>query len=97
MSRIANNPVELPAGVEIIINGHEISVKGSKGTLAMNVSEAVEVKQVDNILSFAAKNKSKDANALAGTTRALISNMVFGVTQGFERKFLMVLVTVQKL
>ena len=89
MSRIANNPVELPAGVEIIVNGQEISVKGSKGTLAMNVSEAVEVKQVDNVLSFAAKNKSKDANALAGTTRALISNMVFGVTQGFERKLIL--------
>jgi large subunit ribosomal protein L6 len=89
MSRIANNPVELPSGVEININGQEISVKGSRGTLAMNLSESVEVKQNDNIVSFAAKNKSKDAVSLAGTTRSLVNNMVFGVSQGFERKLIL--------
>ena len=89
MSRIANNPVELPAGVELKINGQEISVKGSKGSLMMNVNEAVQVKQDDNIVSFAAKSKSKNAVALAGTTRSLVSNMVFGVSQGFERKLIL--------
>jgi large subunit ribosomal protein L6 len=89
MSRIANNPVELPAGVEININGQQISVKGSRGTLAMNLSESVEVLQNDNVVSFAAKGLSKDAVALAGTTRSLVSNMVFGVSQGFERKLIL--------
>lgn len=89
MSRIANSPVELPSGVEIKINGQEISVKGSKGSLSMNVGESVEVKQDNNVLSFSAKNTSKKAAALAGTTRSLISNMVVGVSQGFERKLVL--------
>jgi len=89
MSRIANSPVELPSGVEIKINGQEVSVKGSKGSLSMNVGESVEVKQDNNVLSFSAKNTSKKAVALAGTTRSLISNMVVGVSQGFERKLVL--------
>lgn len=89
MSRIANSPVELPSGVEIKINGQEISVKGSKGSLSMNVGESVEVKQDNNVLSFSAKNTSKKAVALTGTTRSLISNMVVGVSQGFERKLVL--------
>ncbi len=89
MSRIANNPVELPSGVELKINGQEVSVKGSKGSLSMNVSESVEVKQDDNVVSFVAKNTSKNAVALAGTTRSLVNNMVVGVSQGFERKLVL--------
>ncbi len=89
MSRIANNPVELPSGVELKINGQEVSVKGSKGSLSMNVNESVEVKQDDNVVSFAAKNSSKNAVALAGTARSLVNNMVVGVSQGFERKLIL--------
>ncbi|MGH1438555.1 MAG: 50S ribosomal protein L6 [Cellvibrionaceae bacterium] len=89
MSRIANKPVELPSGVEIKLDGQEISVKGSKGTLALAVNAGVEVKQEDKTLSFAAKNASKKAIALAGTTRSLVSNMVVGVSQGFERKLVL--------
>jgi len=86
MSRIANQPVELPSGVEITLAGQQISVKGSKGTLAHNIHQAVEVTQTDNVLTFAARSHDKQANALAGTTRALVNNMVTGVSQGFERK-----------
>jgi large subunit ribosomal protein L6 len=86
MSRIANNPVELPSGVEIKIDGQHISVKGSKGAMEMDVHADVEVKQEDNVLTFAAKGGSKQAKALSGTMRALVNNMVVGVSSGFERR-----------
>lgn len=86
MSRVAKKPVELPSGVEVSINGQDVSVKGSKGTLSLSVHTSVEVSQADNVLTFAPRSESKQANALAGTTRALLSNMVTGVSTGFERK-----------
>jgi len=86
MSRVANNPVELPKGVEVTLGGADISVKGAKGTLAMAINEQVEVKQVDNVLTFAARSSDIFARAMSGTTRSLVSNMVTGVTQGFEKK-----------
>ncbi len=89
MSRIANSPVELPSGVEVKLEAQEISVKGSKGTLAMAVNQSVEIKQDGNVLSFAAKDSNKKSVALAGTTRSLVNNMVFGVSQGFERKLIL--------
>lgn len=86
MSRIANNPVALPSGVEIKIDGQRISVKGGKGSMEMDVHADVEVKQEDNELTFAARSGSKQAKALSGTMRALVSNMVVGVSSGFERR-----------
>lgn len=86
MSRIANNPVALPAGVEIKVDGQHISVKGGKGTMEIDVHSDVAVKQEDNVLTFAAKGGSKQAKALSGTMRALVSNMVTGVSNGFERR-----------
>lgn len=86
MSRIANQPVELPSGVEINLSGQQLNVKGSKGALAHEIHHSVEVTQTDNVLTFAARSQDKQANALAGTTRALVNNMVTGVSQGFERK-----------
>ena len=86
MSRVAKKPVELPSGVEVSINGQDVSVKGSKGTLTHTVHAFVEVKQEDNVLTFAPRNEQKQSMALAGTTRALLSNMVTGVSIGFERK-----------
>ncbi|ARU54793.1 MAG: 50S ribosomal protein L6 [Pseudomonadales bacterium] len=86
MSRVANSPVVLPSGVEIKLQGQEINVKGSKGSLAMTVHSAVEVKQEENALTFAARDGGKQSRALAGTTRALVNNMVTGVSQGFEKK-----------
>jgi len=90
MSRIANAPVEIPAGVEISLNGAEISVKGAKGTLTRTINANVEVEQQGSELKAAARSKSKQAVALAGTTRALLNNMVFGVSQGFEKKLTLV-------
>jgi len=86
MSRIAKNPVSIPSGVEIKLSASEISVKGSKTALAMPVHSDVEIKQEDNVLTFAPKDDSKKSNAIAGTTRALVNNMVVGVSQGFEKK-----------
>jgi len=89
MSRIANSPVELPAGVEVKLEGQDITVKGGKGSMALAIHQNVEVKQEENILTFASKVKSKSSIALAGTTRALVNNMVFGVSKGFERKLVL--------
>ena len=86
MSRVANNPVELPSGVEVTLGGSEISVKGAKGTLAMSINEKVEIKQDDNVLTFSARTGDTFAKAMSGTTRALVNNMVTGVSQGFEKK-----------
>jgi large subunit ribosomal protein L6 len=84
MSRVAKNPVNLPSGVEVKLDGQDLSVKGSKGTLQMTVHEDVEVQYEDNILTFAAV--AGRANAMSGTVRALVSNMVVGVSNGFEKK-----------
>lgn len=90
MSRIANNPVQVPAGVELKLNGQEVSVKGAKGNLQMVVHQAVEVKQEGAELRFAARNNDQQSGALAGTMRALVNNMVVGVSEGFERKLQLV-------
>jgi large subunit ribosomal protein L6 len=86
MSRVANSPVEIPKGVEVTLNGQQIKVKGGKGELAMVVNDAVEVKQEENVLTFAARNNAKSSSAMAGTTRALVNNMVTGVSDGFQKK-----------
>jgi len=86
MSRVANSPVELPKGVEVTLGGSEISIKGSKGTLAMPINAQVEIKQEDNVLTFAARTGDTSARAMSGTTRALVYNMVTGVSTGFEKK-----------
>lgn len=89
MSRVAKNPVKLPQGVEAKLNGQELSIKGAKGTLNLNLHPTVEVVQEDGELRFAAREGSLNM-AMAGTTRALVNNMVIGVSQGFERKLQLV-------
>lgn len=86
MSRIANNPITIPGGVDVNIVGSLITVKGSKGELSYNIHSLVKVEQKDNELKTSVNNNSKFANALSGTTRALIQNIVTGVSEGFERK-----------
>ena len=86
MSRIANAPISLPSGVEVTLNGQLVKVKGSKGELEWNVHELVSVAQEDATLKVTTNEESKQAVALAGTTRALVNNMVAGVTSGFEKK-----------
>lgn len=90
MSRVAKAPIEIPAGVEVALNGQEITIKGSKGTLNRTLNAAVEISQEDNLLKFAPRDNVANANAQAGTARALVNNMVIGVTQGFERKLQLV-------
>ena len=86
MSRVANSPVELPKGVEVTLGGSEISIKGAKGTLAMPINAQVEIKHEDNVLTYAARTGDTFARAMSGTTRALVNNMVTGVSTGFETK-----------
>jgi len=86
MSRVAKSPVEVPAAVTVTLNGQSLSVKGGKGTLALEVHPSVEVKQDSNVLTFTPRDGAKQSDALAGTTRALVNNMVIGVNQGFEKK-----------
>lgn len=86
MSRIANNPVSIPSGVEVTLGDKEINVKGSKGTLVLEQTYLVKVVQEENEIKFAATTKDKRAGALAGTYRALVGNMVKGVSEGFTKE-----------
>ena len=86
MSRVANNPVELPSGVEFSIAENTVTIKGSKGQLQHKLHPLVSVSQEGNQLKMVKNDDSKSANALAGTTRALLQNIVTGVSVGFERK-----------
>ena len=86
MSRVAKSPVAIPAGVEVIINGQEVTVKGAKDSMSWGVHQLVEVKQEENNLVFIGRGDDKQAWALAGTTRALVNNMVIGVSTGFQKK-----------
>jgi large subunit ribosomal protein L6 len=87
MSRVAKDPIQLPKGVEVKLDGSDLTVKGGKGTLALSLSEGIEVNQEDNVLSFS--YASANLGAMAGTTRALVSNMVKGVSEGWEKKLLL--------
>ncbi|MFA7439316.1 50S ribosomal protein L6 [Castellaniella sp.] len=86
MSRIAKYPVVLPKGVEPTISAGQIVVKGPLGTLTQSLPDTVRVDHADNQLSFAAANETREANALSGTMRSLVNNMVVGVSTGFERR-----------
>lgn len=85
MSRVAKKPVVLPAGVEVKLDGAAVSIKGKNGQLSLDVHPSVSVAQADNALTFEPRDGSKQANALAGTTRALVNNMVVGVSEGFTK------------
>ena len=88
MSRIASYPIELPKDVEFLQQGQEVRVKGPKGELAMNLHPSVEMNNDDGVLSFAAEIGG--TTAMAGTMRALINNMVHGVTVGFEKRLALI-------
>ncbi len=90
MSRIAKSPVPIPQGVAVQLSEREISVKGPHGELQMSSHPLVEVRQEGHELKVAQREDSKTAVAMAGTTRALINNMVTGVASGFERKLTVV-------
>ena len=86
MSRVANSPVEIPKGVETNVSDTEILVKGSKGNLRLELHNSVAVARDGEILSISAKDGSRQANAMAGTFRSLINNMMLGVSVGFVKK-----------
>lgn len=86
MSRIAKAPVAIPAGVEVTLNGQEVTVKGGKGTLTRVFNDAVVVTKEESEVTFAPREGAANAWAQAGTARALVNNMVAGVTEGFTKK-----------
>jgi large subunit ribosomal protein L6 len=90
MSRIGKAPVVLPEKVDVAITPGEISVKGPLGTLTQRLSHEVTVEKVENRVQFKAAGNSRQANALSGTMRALVANMVTGVTKGFEKRLTLV-------
>lgn len=87
MSRVANNPIALPGGVEVKLDGSNVTVKGGKGSLGLSLAEGIEIKQEDNELQLSYANDK--LKALAGTTRALVHNMVVGVSDGWEKKLVL--------
>ena len=86
MSRVAKSPITLPKGVDIQLAGQDMTVKGSKGVLNLRLSERVAIEQKDDEVNVSPKIDDRASWAMAGTTRALISNMVSGVSEGFNRK-----------
>ena len=90
MSRIGKSPVIVPKGVEVTIAANQVSVKGPLGTLSQRLTENVKLARDGESLIFSTANDSYEANAMSGTLRAVVANMVTGVTKGFERKLTLV-------
>lgn len=86
MSRIGKQPVTVPTGVEVTVNDGLISVKGALGAMTQAQNALVKVESNAGLLSFAPVNDSREANAMSGTMRQLVNNMVTGVSKGFEKK-----------
>ena len=90
MSRIAKNPVPVPAGVEIAIDGNLIKVAGSKDKMEFLIPASVSANHSDDIITVSWDETSSDSTALAGTTRSLINNMIIGVTEGYTKTLILV-------
>lgn len=90
VSRVAKNPIKIPDGVDVKIQGQLVTVKGKLGELTETVHNAVKVTQGNGELQILPANDLPESNALAGTTRAVIQNMVRGVHEGFQRKLVVV-------
>ena len=90
MSRVGKMPIAVPKGVDVSVSAEQISVKGSLGTLVRPVNELVTIKNDGGTLKFAPANDSAEADAMSGTMRALVANMVDGVSKGFEKKLTLV-------
>ena len=86
MSRIGKAPIELPKGVEISVKGDVVEVKGPKGTLTQDIDPALEVTQDDGVVTISRDNDERQTRALHGLTRALIANMVTGVSEGYSKE-----------
>ena len=90
MSRVGKLPVNIPAGVDVSIKDDQISVKGTGGTLQLTLNRLVKVANDAGKLNFVPANESREADAMSGTMRQLVNNMVVGVTKGFEKKLSLV-------
>ncbi|HRM47916.1 MAG TPA: 50S ribosomal protein L6 [Alicycliphilus sp.] len=90
MSRVAKSPVTIPAGVDVSIKEDQISVKGAGGSLSLAQNALVKVSSNEGKLSFEPVNDSREANAMSGTVRQLVNNMVLGVSKGFEKKLTLI-------
>ncbi len=86
MSRVGKMPVAVPEGVTVELKQDQVSVKGKGGQLSLALTRLVKVSQQDGKLTFVPIDESREANAMSGTVRQLVNNMVVGVTQGFEKK-----------
>jgi len=86
MSRIAKNPIELPKGIEFKQDGNVVTIKGGKGSLSLELNNEIKLDQEENKVTVVARSGSRFAAAMSGTTRALLANMVQGVSEGFVRK-----------
>jgi len=90
MSRIGNLPVSVPKGVDVTVASGQIAIKGPLGTLSQALSETVEVQRDGEHIVFKSMDESMQTNAMSGTLRALVANMIEGVTKGFEKKLQLV-------
>ncbi|MEW5770704.1 MAG: 50S ribosomal protein L6 [Pseudomonadota bacterium] len=90
MSRVAKNPIAVPAGVEVSVAAGSISVKGPMGSLTQALLPSISVEFADGAIKVSAKDDSRLSHAMSGTTRALLANMVHGVSKGFEKKLTLV-------
>ena len=90
MSRVAKMPIALPAGAEVSIAAEQITVKGPLGSLSQSLNGLVKIGNNNGTLSFEVGNDSREADAMSGTMRALVNNMVIGVTKGYEKKLTLV-------
>lgn len=90
MSRVGKMPVAVPQGVDVAISADKITVKGANGTLVRDLSALVAIKNEAGKLSFVPANETAEADAMSGTMRALVANMVHGVAKSFEKKLTLV-------
>ncbi|QIL70407.1 50S ribosomal protein L6 [Diaphorobacter sp. HDW4B] len=90
MSRVGKSPVTVPAGVDVSMNNNQINVKGAGGTLSLTPNALVKVTLDGGKLTFVPVDESREANAMSGTMRQLVNNMVVGVSKGFEKKLTLI-------
>ncbi len=89
MSRIADNPIAIPSGTEVVVQGQRVDVKGSKGSIGMDLHESVGLLIEESLVKVSAKSSAREAKTIAGTTRSLVSNMIQGVSEGWAKKLLL--------
>jgi len=86
MSRIGSSPIEVPGSVEVSIDGHDVTVKGAKGTLARTFSDRISFEMEDGVVNVKRDGDDREARALHGLSRALLANMVTGVSDGYQKE-----------